>query len=77
MIRDESPVHHFCPNHSISKFELLHLLKTQLRHDIKVIPTNSLEGPLCRILETRYIQMMKLYGNKENVSDALKKLMNY
>ena len=77
LIRDESPVHHFCPNHSISKFELLRLLKDQLRPDIKVIPSNCPEGPLYRILGTRYIQMMKLYGNKENVSDALKKLMNY
>ena len=76
LIRNEAPVHHFCPNHSISKFELLQLLKTQLRPDIKVIPTNSPEGPLCRILETRYIQMKKLYGNKGNVSDALIKLMN-
>jgi len=77
LIRNEASVHHFCPNHPISKFELLQLLKSQLRPDIKVIPTNGPEGPLCRILETRYIQMMKLYGNKENVSDALKKLMNY
>ena len=76
LIRNEAPVHHFCPNHPISKFELLQLLKTQLRPDIKVIPVNSPDGPINRILGTRYIQIKKLFGNKEQVCNALKKLMN-
>ena len=76
LIRNEAPVHHFCPNHPLSKFELLQLFKTQLRPDIEVIPVNSPDGPLSRILETRYIQIKKLFGNKEQVCVALKVLMN-
>ena len=76
LIMNESPIHHFCPNHPISKFELLQLLKYQLRPDIEVIPSNCPDGPLNRILETRYKQITRLYGNKDNVSDALKKLIN-
>ena len=76
LIRNEAPVHHFCPNQAISKFELLQLFKTKLRPDIEVIPVNSPDGPLSRILETRYIQIKKLYGNKEKLCRALKVLMN-
>ena len=75
LIRNEAPVHHFCPNHPISKFELLQLLKTQLRPDIKVIPVSSPEGPVNRILGTRHLQIKKLFGSKEQVCDALKMLM--
>ena len=76
LIRNEAPAHHFCPNHPISKFDLLRLFKTQLRPDIKVMPVNSPDGPLSRVLETRYIQIKKLFGNKVQVCDALKILMN-
>ena len=76
LIRNEAPVHHFCPNHQISKFELLQLFKTQLRPDIKVIPVNSPDGPINRILETKYKQIKKLFGNKEHFRDILKILMS-
>ena len=76
LIRNEAPVHHFCPNHQISKFELLQLFITQLRPDIRVMPVNSPDGPLSRVLETRYLQIKKLFGNNEQVCVALKVLMN-
>ena len=76
LIRNEAHVHHFCPNYPISKFDLLGLFKKQLRPDIKVMPVKSPDGPLNRVLGTRFKQINKLFGGKVQVSDALKSLMN-
>ena len=76
LIRNEAPVHHFCPNYPISKFDLLGLFKKQLRPDIKVNPVKSPDGPLNRVLDTRFKQINKIFGGKVQVDDALKLLMS-
>lgn len=61
--RREAPVHHFCPNQAVSKYELLCLVKTMFRPDITVKPLKSPEGSISRILDTQYKSLKNLYGH--------------
>ena len=75
LIRNESDTHHFCPNNPISKYDLLQILKKLLRSDIKVLPLNCPDGPSVRVLETRYRLIRELFGKREQISEALSRLI--
>ena len=70
-VRDESSVHHFCPNQAISKYELLLLFKETFRLDISVIPVTSKERPVCRILNTQYNCLRDLFGYGRSMKDTV------
>jgi dTDP-4-dehydrorhamnose reductase len=71
-IRRESPVHHFCPNRPLSKFDLLGLFKTALRKDVEIVPEEA--SPRSRILTTRYRTVRELSGQDQDVGDSIQKL---
>jgi dTDP-4-dehydrorhamnose reductase len=50
-LRDQSPVHHFCPNEAVTKYRLLHLLCRQFRPDLRVMHTQG--GRVSRVLDTK------------------------
>jgi dTDP-4-dehydrorhamnose reductase len=72
-IRSESPVHHFCPNRALSKFDLLGHLKSALRKDVEIVPTEA--SPLRRILTTRYRTVRELSGQDQDVGDSIRELV--
>lgn len=60
-LREESHVFHFAPNKEISKYELLKLFKTIFKKDISIIPVEHGNGPVKRILKSKYSKLAKLY----------------
>jgi len=75
-VREESPVHHFCPNQAVSKYELLQLFRTVLRPDITVKPIKGPGTPISRILDTRYHELKDLFGYEKSMKDAIEDLAN-
>jgi dTDP-4-dehydrorhamnose reductase len=73
-VREESPVHHFCPNQPVSKYELLQLCRAVFRPDLTVKPVTSPGGPVCRILSTRYDSLRKLYAYGRSMRSAVEEL---
>jgi len=60
-LREESHVFHFAPNKEISKYELLKLFKTIFKKDISIVPVEHGNGPVKRILKSKYSKLAKLY----------------
>lgn len=75
LVRDESAVHHFCPNKALSKYELLQLFKNAFRSDLTVIPVKSQGGPIHRILDTRYKSLRDLFGYGRSMKVAMDELL--
>jgi len=69
----ESPVHHFCPNKPISKFQLLKLLKSLHRKRIKILPKKN-KTAVKRILTTKYKSLKDIFGNNKSIETAVKDL---
>ena len=74
VVHDEAPVHHFCPNQMVSKYELLQLFKAAFRPDITVKPVADEEGPVSRILDTRYNSLKNLFGYDQPMRHAIDEL---
>jgi len=73
-VRDEAPVHHFCPNQTVSKHELLQLFKAAFRPDITVKPVADQEKPVSRILDTRYNSLRDSFGYGQPMQHAIDEL---
>jgi dTDP-4-dehydrorhamnose reductase len=71
-IRRESPLHHFCPNRALSKFDLLGLLKTALQKDVEIVPEEA--NQLRRILTTRHRTVRDLFGHDQDIGDSIRQL---
>jgi len=73
-VRCEAPVHHFCPNQPLSKYELLRLFKKTFRPDIIVDPVTTQGIPVSRILDTRYHCLKEIFGCGRPMQIAIDKL---
>ncbi len=71
LVRDEAPVHHFCPNQTVSKYELLQFFKAAFRPDMTVKPVTNEERPVHRILDTRYNSLKDIFGYGKSMQDAI------
>lgn len=74
IVCDESPVHHFCPNQAVTKYELLQLFKTVFRPDIKVKPSTDQGKPISRILDTHYNSLRDLFDYDQPMERAINEL---
>ena len=74
VVSDESPVHHFCPNQAVSKYELLQLFKAACRPDITVKPVADQGKPISRILDTRYNSLRDLFDYGQPMQYAINEL---
>ena len=72
----ESPIHHFCPNKTINKYELLKLFKKYYRFDLTVIPKVNGEESSSRTLTTKFHSIIDKFGKNILMEDAIKKLSN-
>lgn len=75
VIREEGPVHHFCPNKPVSKYDLLVLFRDTFRPNMTVKPGICQGGPLCRILDTRYKSLRDLFGYGRPMKYAVNELL--
>ena len=74
VVRDEAPVHHFCPNQTVSKYELLQLFKTAFRPDITVKKVVDQRKPISRILDTRYNTLRDIFDYGQPMQHAINEL---
>ena len=70
----ESPIHHFCPNQSINKYELLKLFRSYFRPDLTVIPQVNIKKAVSRTLGTNYQSISVKFGNNILMKGAIKAL---
>jgi dTDP-4-dehydrorhamnose reductase len=72
--RKEAPTHHFCPNKTISKYELLQLFKDNFRPDLSVKPNTSQDNAVTRTLDTNYKSIKEIFGYNKPIQQAIKEL---
>ena len=70
----ESPIHHFCPNQSKNKYELLKLFRSNFRPDLTVIPQVNIKKAVSRTLDTNYQSISVKFGNNIIMKEAIKAL---
>ena len=75
VVREESPIHHFCPNKTLSKYKLLKLLKENFRRDILVRPSANPAYRVSRILKTKFTSIDNLFGYDNSMQKAIKELV--
>ncbi len=73
-LREEGPVHHFCPNLEVTKYELLNLMKAALGKDVSIDPVPAPNGPLRLVLATRYRALTDIFGCGIQMRNAINEL---
>jgi len=73
-VRREGPIHHFCPNQTVSKYELLQLFKCTFQRQVMIRPVAGQATPVSRVLDTRYKALRELSGYGLPVQDAVQQL---
>ena len=73
-LRSAGPVHHFCPNLPVTKCELLETLQSVFGSDLRIQPVESPDGPMTRVLGTRYTELHGLFGEDLSMRRAVEQL---
>ena len=73
-LREQSAVHHFCPNAAVTKYQLLQLLSRRFRPDLQVEPASG--GAVSRVLETRGV-LREICGADRPMDVAIDELSTY
>ena len=73
-IRQESPMHHLCPNVAVTKFELLNIFRSVFGVDVVIEPAQSPGGPVTRVLTTRFRELKRLSGEGVGMTRAVEQL---
>jgi dTDP-4-dehydrorhamnose reductase len=73
---EESPVHHYCPNEPVSKYELLQIFRTVYALPITVMQSRS-ERPVRRILRTRYRSLRDITAHRQSLTEAVRDLAEF
>jgi len=73
-LRDESGIHHFCPNAVVTKYQLLELLCRRFRPDLRVERASG--GIINRVLESRGM-LREIYGAELPMDVAIEELSTY
>lgn len=76
LIRNEGPIHHFCPNRVVSKEELLRILKSEFDQPVEIRPVLAPGGSINRVLKTRYVEIKKLCGHDLPMQKAIRELLS-
>jgi dTDP-4-dehydrorhamnose reductase len=67
----ESPVHHFCPNRLVSKYELLNIFKSVFEKNITIKAERCPRNAVNRVLGTRYRSLPMLFGTGMDIRQAV------
>jgi dTDP-4-dehydrorhamnose reductase len=73
-IRQEGPVHHFCPNDAVSKFELLSMFNQVFQRNTIIEPAESSHGGIHRRLKTNFTSLLNCYQGSVGMKVALEEL---
>lgn len=63
ILKEQSSTHHFCPNITLSKYDLLILLKEIFRPDLNIISLAARENAIERELQSNYNTLGEIFGN--------------
>jgi len=74
ILRAGSPVHHFCPNAAVTKYELVQLLVRYFRPDLQL--QRSAGGAVTRTLVAQDL-MREMFGTEQSMEVAIKALSTY
>jgi len=74
-LRGEGTVHHYCPNETLSKYDLLMLFREIWKKDVTVRPATGRCGPVRRVLGTTRQTLPTLFGRGRSMRDALNELL--
>lgn len=69
-------VHHFVPNNTVTKFELLKLFAKVFKKDVKINPVDTPPPAIDRTLSTRYDILSSLYSSSD-IESELEQLREY
>jgi dTDP-4-dehydrorhamnose reductase len=72
--RAEGPVHHFCPNRTVTKYELLQLFRGALGSDVEV-DAGASRAPSNRELGTRLQSLTSLLGTDQPMESAIRRMV--
>lgn len=73
-LREESPVHHLCPNRPLTKCELLMCFEKLFQRNVEIVPTVS-GLPVTRILSTRLAGLTALAGKDLSIEPAIREMV--
>jgi dTDP-4-dehydrorhamnose reductase len=73
-VRAEAPVHHFCPNRTVTKHELLLLFRGALGADVDIAAETS-GAPSRRELGTRLRSLPSLLGADQPMESAIRRMV--
>jgi dTDP-4-dehydrorhamnose reductase len=73
-LREQSAVHHFCPNAAVTKYRLLQFLSRSFRPDLQVEQASG--GAANRVLETRGL-LREICGAERPMDVAIQELSTY
>ncbi len=71
-----SYVHHFLPNNTVNKFELMNIFNETFDKKLKINRVNKPDEVVDRTLGTKYEELLNLF-NKSDIQTALDELLNY
>ncbi len=71
-----SYIHHFIPNNTVSKFELMNIFNDIFKKDLRINRINKPDQKVDRSLTTKYMELSKLF-DKFDMKTALINLKNY
>jgi len=71
-----SRVHHFTPNSTVTKYELMQIFSTVFKKKIKINRVNKPEQKLDRSLSTKFHELQNLYP-QQNMISAVEELRDY
>ena len=73
-LRKESPIHHFAPNSSVSKYELLEIFRNVFEKNVTVRPVEAPGSAMHRALGSRYKTLRELAGHGLSMETAVAEL---
>ncbi|MFX1498785.1 MAG: dTDP-4-dehydrorhamnose reductase family protein [Promethearchaeota archaeon] len=73
---DKSYLHHYVPNNTVTKYQLMHIFNDTFGKDLKINKINKPEEKVDRSLATKYSELDKVMGTKD-LKTALTELKSY
>jgi dTDP-4-dehydrorhamnose reductase len=70
-LRAESPIHHFIPNETVTKYQLLKLFAEVFEHPVTIQRIQRSSDAVNRTLSTKYSSLTKIFPESEQI-EALK-----
>lgn len=71
-----SHIHHFVPNHTVDKFQLLEIFKRVFKRKVEIEEVNNIGPKIDRTLATKYKSLEKTFGTS-SIRKALEEIRDY